>query len=150
MLILQDKRDALLKPLQTVTGIVEARHALPILSNVLLETVHGQTNILSSDLEIQINTKASVSEASDFRITTNAKKLQSILRALPEEAIVSLDWEQNRLTLQAGKSRFALQTLPADDFPTMNVGENVLATFSLPQEVLKNMISQVQFSMAVQ
>lgn len=150
MLILQAERDALLKPLQAVTGIVERRHTLPILSNVLLENVHGQTNILATDLEIQINTSGPHSEAGDFRITTNAKKLQDILRALPDSSLVALDWAQNRLTLKAGKSRFALQTLPAEDFPLMSVGENVSAAFSLPQEAFKNMLSQVQYSMAVQ
>ena len=150
MLILQADRDSLLKPLQAVTGIVERRHTLPILSNVLLESAHGQTNILATDLEIQINTAGPESEAGDFRITTNAKKLQDILRALPEGAQVALDWAQNRLTLKAGKSRFALQTLPADDFPLMSVGEEVSSAFSLPQETLKNMLAQVQYSMAVQ
>lgn len=150
MLILQAERDALLKPLQAVTGIVERRHTLPILSNVLLENVHGQTNILATDLEIQINTHGPQSEAEDFRITTNAKKLQDILRALPEGSLVALDWAQNRLTLKAGKSRFNLQTLPAEDFPLMSVGEEVNSAFSLPQEALKNMLSQVQYSMAVQ
>ncbi|WP_274572567.1 DNA polymerase III subunit beta [Neisseria leonii] len=150
MQILQAERDALLKPLQAVTGIVEKRHTLPILSNVLLENVHGQTNILATDLEIQINTAGPDSAAEDFRITTNAKKLQDILRALPEGSLVALDWAQNRLTLKAGKSRFALQTLPAEDFPLMSVGEEVSSAFSLTQEVLKNMLSQVQYSMAVQ
>ena len=150
MLILQADRDALLKPLQAVTGIVERRHTLPILSNVLLESTHGQTNILATDLEIQINTDGPKSEAGDFRITTNAKKLQDILRALPEGAQVALDWAQNRLTLKAGKSRFALQTLPAEDFPLMSVGEEVSSAFSLTQEALKGMLSQVQYSMAVQ
>ena len=150
MLILQADRDSLLKPLQAVTGIVERRHTLPILSNVLLESAHGQTNILATDLEIQINTVGPESEAGDFRITTNAKKLQDILRALPEGAQVALDWAQNRLTLKAGKSRFALQTLPAEDFPLMSVGEEVSSAFSLPQETLKNMLAQVQYSMAVQ
>ncbi len=150
MLILQAERDALLKPLQAVTGIVERRHTLPILSNVLLENVHGQTNILATDLEIQINTSGPHSETEDFRVTTNAKKLQDILRALPEGSLVALDWAQNRLTLKAGKSRFALQTLPAEDFPLMSVGEDVSAAFSLPQEAFKNMLSQVQYSMAVQ
>lgn len=56
MLILQADRDSLLKPLQAVTGIVERRHTLPILSNVLLESKDGQTKLLATDLEIQINT----------------------------------------------------------------------------------------------
>ena len=150
MLILKAERDALLKPLQAVTGIVERRHTLPILSNVLLENPRGQTNFLATDLEIQINTVGPQSEAEDFRITTNAKKLQDILRALPEGSLVALDWAQNRLTLKAGKSRFNLQTLPAEDFPLRSVGEDVSAAFSLPQEAFKNMLSQVQFSMAVQ
>lgn len=58
MLILQADRDSLLKPLQAVTGIVERRHTLPILSNVLLESKDGQTKLLATDLEIQINTPA--------------------------------------------------------------------------------------------
>lgn len=150
MLILQAERDALLKPLQAATGIVERRHTLPILSNVLLENRGGQVGILATDLEIQINTVGPKSDGEDFRITTNAKKLQDILRALPEGALVALDWAQNRLTLKAGKSRFALQTLPAEDFPLMSIGEDISSAFSLPQEVFRSMLSQVQYSMAVQ
>ena len=150
MLILQEERDALLKPLQAVTGIVERRHTMPILANVLLENVQGRTGILATDLEIQIHTAGPDSGASDFRITTNAKKLQDILRALPEGTSISLEWEQGRLMLKAGKSRFALQTLPAEDFPLMNVDDEVAARFSLPQGVFKEMLSQVQYSMAVQ
>lgn len=150
MLILQAERDTLLKPLQAVTGIVERKHTLPILSNVLIERSNGQTNILATDLEIQIHTHGPHTDAEDFRITTNAKKLQDILRALPEGAIVALDWAQNRLTLKTGKSRFALQTLPAEDFPLMSVGEEVVSAFTLSQETFKNMLSQVQYAMAVQ
>ena len=150
MLILEAERDTLLKPLQAVTGIVERKHTLPILSNVLIERTGGQTNILATDLEIQIHTHGPHTDAEDFRITTNAKKLQDILRALPEGAIVALDWAQNRLTLKAGKSRFALQTLPAEDFPLMSIGEEVVSAFTLPQETFRNMLSQVQYAMAVQ
>ena len=150
MLILQTDRDSLLKPLQAVTGIVERKHTLPILSNVLLESVNGKIHILGTDLEIQIHTQGTENDKGDFRITTNAKKLQDILRALPDDASVQLDWADNRLTLKAGKSRFNLQTLPAEDFPTMNVAETTKATFSVNQETFKHMISQVQYSMAVQ
>lgn len=149
MLILQAQRDSLLKPLQAVTGIVERRHTLPILSNVLLENQNGQTKILATDLEIQIDTIGPNSNAEDFRITTNAKKLQDILRALPDGE-VSLDWDKNRLVLKAGKSRFNLQTLPAEEFPLMNIDEDISTQFSLSQEVFREMLSQVQYSMAVQ
>ena len=116
----------------------------------MLESKDGQPKLWAADLEIQINTAGPESQAGDFRISTNAKKFQDILRALPVSALVSLDWADNRLTLRAGKSRFALQTLPAVAFPMMNVGSYVSATFSLTQETFKTMLSQVQYSMAVQ
>lgn len=150
MLILETGRDDLLKPLQAVTGIVERKHTLPILSNILLQSENGQVQLLATDLEIQIHTLGAQGAQPDFRITTNAKKLQDILRALPDSSTVQLDLADHKLMLKAGKSRFNLQTLPAQDFPTMNVDENTSAAFALPQETLKHMISQVQHSMAVQ
>ncbi|MDO4432967.1 MAG: DNA polymerase III subunit beta [Alysiella sp.] len=151
MLILQTTRDTLLKPLQAVTGIVERKHTLPILANVLIESQNGQTDILATDLEIQIHTQGPANESGDFRLTTNAKKLQDILRALPDaNTPVSFDYADNRLTLKAGKSRFNLQTLPAEDFPTMNVADATQTVFAIEQERFKNMIAQVQYSMAVQ
>ena len=100
MLILQTERDALLKPLQTATGIVERKHTLPILANVLLESKGGKVHILATDLEIQIHTQGADSEQGDFQLTTNAKKLQDILRALPENATVQLDLDEHKLTLK--------------------------------------------------
>lgn len=150
MLILETDRDSLLKPLQAVTGIVERKHTLPILSNVLLESTNGQINILATDLEIQIHTHGAENDKGDFRLTTNAKKLQDILRALPDSAIVQLDLADNRLTLKAGKSRFHLQTLAAEEFPTMAVNDSTPVHFSLTQERFKHMLSQVQYSMGIQ
>ncbi|KJV25975.1 DNA polymerase III subunit beta [Aquitalea magnusonii] len=151
MLILQAERDALLKPLLAVTGIVERRHTLPILSNVLIEKKGGQVGFLATDLEIQITT-ASADElpGEDFRLTTSAKKLQDILRAIPDKTTVTLEQLDGRLTLKAGKSRFNLQTLPAEDFPLLSVGNASESSFSLSQRELKRLISQVQFAMAVQ
>lgn len=151
MQILQAERDALLKPLQAVTGIVERRHTLPILSNVLIEKRGDALNLLATDLEIQIVTNSSEAlSGEDFRLTTSAKKLQEILRAMPDSAIISLDQQEGRLTLKAGKSRFNLQTLPADDFPLLAANGTVEAGFSMPQRELRKLLSQVQFGMAVQ
>lgn len=151
MLILKTDRDSLLKPIQAATGIVERKHTLPILSNVLIESYQGKTNILATDLEIQIHTEGPDTEHGDFCITTNAKKLQDILRALPASALVELhQTDDSLLTLKTEKSRFNLQTLPAEDFPAMNVADTTDNIFILNQELLKHMLSQVQYSMAVQ
>ncbi|MBV1775597.1 DNA polymerase III subunit beta [Burkholderiaceae bacterium DAT-1] len=150
MLLLQTERDALLKPLTTVTGIVERRHTLPILSNVLIAKQNGVLSFLATDLEIQIRTEQAMESGVDFQLTVSAKKLQDILRAIPDGATVSFDQDDSRLTLKAGKSRFNLQTLPAQDFPTLQIDQNVRQSFRIAQKALKNLLSRVQYAMAHQ
>ena len=145
------ERDTLLKPLQAVSGIVERRHTLPILSNVLLEITDGELNLLATDLEIQVATKASLEKSKNEQaITVSARKLQDILRSLPEAATVSLETQESKLVLRAGKSRFNLQTLPAEDFPKLAQGTGDVATVSIAQKNLKRMLQLVQYAMAQQ
>jgi DNA polymerase III subunit beta len=153
MKLLQIERDALLKPLQAVTGIVEKRHTLPILSNVLLERRGREVQLVATDLEIQVLTASEtggVGDAAEHSLTVSARKLQEILRSLPESCGVTLDVQGNRLQLKAGKSRFSLQTLPAADFPLLGDGGAPLARVTLPQKTLRGLLSLVQFSMAQQ
>jgi DNA polymerase-3 subunit beta len=151
MKILDIERDTLLRPLQTVSGIVERRHTLPILSNVLLETDAKELKLVATDLEIQVATQASLDkEASQQRITVSARKLQDILRSLPDATKVSLDSQDSKLVLRAGKSRFNLQTLPAEDFPRLAEGTGDATTLQVAQKVLKSMFQLVQYAMAQQ
>lgn len=150
MLLIQAERDSLLKPLATVTGIVERRHTLPILSNVLIAKHDGQLTFLATDLEIQITTEQNHGEGGDFQLTVSAKKFQDILRAIPDGATVTLDQDDSRLTVKAGKSRFNLQTLPAQDFPRLAIDNNVKSVIRLPQSQLKALIARVQYAMAHQ
>jgi DNA polymerase-3 subunit beta len=151
MKLLQIERDALLKPLQAVTGIVERRHTLPILSNVLIEREAEQLRLVATDLEIQILTRCEVAKGgTDQALTVSARKLQDILRSLPDEANVALDAQNNRLQLRAGKSRFNLQTLPATDFPLLGDAGPPLANVKVAQKTLKELLLLVQFAMAQQ
>lgn len=151
MKLLDIERDTLLKPLQAVSGIVERRHTLPILSNVLLETAASDLKLLATDLEIQVATKATLSKAAnDQAITVSARKLQDILRSLPDAATVSFETQDSKLILRAGKSRFNLQTLPADDFPKLAEGSGEATTVNVPQKELKRMLQLVQYAMAQQ
>jgi DNA polymerase III subunit beta len=151
MKLLQIERDALLKPLQAVTGIVEKRHTLPILSNVLLDRKQSELQLVATDLEIQVSTRCEAGKsAGDQSLTVSARKLQDILRALPEGADVTLDAQNNRLQVKAAKSRFNLQTLPAADFPLLGDSGAPLARVRLAQKTLRELLLLVQFSMAQQ
>lgn len=152
MKLIQTEKEALLRPLQAVTGIVERRHTLPILSNVLIEKKNENLTFMATDLEIQITTITNNNETTknELAVTVAAKKLQDILRALPEKALVTLDLEENRLQVKAGKSRFNLQTLPVEDFPKLPESTEQQARITLKQKELKNLLFLVQYAMAQQ
>jgi DNA polymerase-3 subunit beta len=151
MKLVQIERDALLKPLQAVTGIVEKRHTLPILSNVLIERTQGRLNLIATDLEIQVSTSSEIAGGGEeHSLTVSARKLQEILRALPEGAEATLETQNNRLQVRSGKSRFSLQTLAASDFPRLGEAGTALGKVVLPQKAFKELLLLVQYSMAQQ
>jgi len=150
MILFKGTRDQLLLPLQCVCGIVEKRHTLPILSNVLLEKQGEQLTLLATDIEIQITTQTKTIGLEKVSITVAARKLQDILRSLPDAAEVTLTMDDRRLQLKAGKSRFNLQTLPAEDFPCMSVAEGQFTQLSISQRQMKRLLGLVQYSMAQQ
>jgi len=150
MLMIKATRDAILRPLQTVAGIVERRHTLPILANVLVRKQGDQVSFLATDIEIQIRTVASLGAGKDdSAITVNARKLIDILRSLPD-AEVSVSLTSRKLTIAAGKSRFALQTLGPEEFPTVAPSEAYGASLTMPQKTLRHLFAMVHFSMAQQ
>ena len=151
MIVLKAAQEKLLGALQAVAGIVERRHTLPILANVLLRKNAGEMEFTTSDLEIQVRTKAELGgDAASFTTTVGARKLIDILRTLPADQVVTLtSSSQNKLTLQGGKSRFTLQTLPAEDFPLVNEAVDFGQAFAVPQKTLRALINQVHFAMAV-
>jgi len=150
MIVLKAAQANLLNALQAVAGIVERRHTLPILANVLMRKNGSSVEFTTSDLEIQVRTTAELGgDAGTLATTVGARKLIDILKSLPADQVVTLSSAQNKLTLAGGKSRFTLQTLPADDFPLVNESVDFGPTFSVPQKTLKGLINQVHFAMAV-
>jgi len=150
MIVLKATQDKVLSVFQSVSGIVERRHTLPILANVMIRKTGSALQFTTSDLEIQIRTTAELDgDAGNFTTTVGARKLIDILRTMPADQTVSLESSQNKLILKGGKSKFTLQTLPAEDFPLVQEAANFGPVFSVPQKTLKELLSQVSFSMAV-
>jgi DNA polymerase III subunit beta len=151
MVLVKAKRDEILTPLSAVSGIIERRHTLPILSNVLIDRAVESLAFLATDIEIQITAKSGLEAPAEARsVTVGARKLLDILRALPESAEVTLQQQDKRLVVRAGKSRFSLQTLPAEDFPRLAKPAGESARLKLEQKALRRLLSLVQYAMAQQ
>ena len=142
-------RDLVLKPCRRCR-VSERRQTLPILANVLFEHKGNTLNTIATDLELQISAKVEVPEAGDQSTTVAARKLQDLLRALPESSEVSIDAKDSKMAVKAGKSRFSLQTLPAADYPRLTMSQEQLQSFKLPQKLLKATLRLVEFAMAQQ
>ena len=144
-------RETLLKPLQTIAGVVERRQTLPVLSNILFKIENNNLSMTATDLEVEMIANVILDSAEPGDITIPARKIVDICRALPEGAKINVvfDADKQRVTVRSGKSRFNLATLPVNDFPNV---EEITSQFrfSLPQKVLKQLIENTNFAMAQQ
>lgn len=144
------QREALLKPLQLVAGVVERRQTLPVLSNVLLVVEGQQLSLTGTDLEVELVGRVALEEAAEpGEITVPARKLMDICKSLPGDALIDVRVDEQKLVVKAGRSRFTLSTLPANDFPTVEEGPGSL-TFNLVQSKLRRLIDRTSFAMAQQ
>ncbi len=143
------QREELLPALQAVNGVVERRQALPILSNLLLQETEESTSITATDMEVELKTTINKSFGGAGEITLPARKLLDICRALPDEASLDINIDEGRATVVSGKSRFTLATLPAQEYPSIDMAESMVQ-FSIPQQSLKELLDKTAFAMAQQ
>jgi len=142
-------RDAILAPLQAVTGVVERRQTMPVLANVLLVGKNGKLTVTATDLEVELSSESEINLQEEGEITVPGRKLFDIVKALPEKAEVSFSLEGERGIVKSGKSRFVLTTLPASEFPsTENI--DLKQSVTIKQAELKTLLEKTHFSMAQQ
>ncbi|MEH6544334.1 MAG: DNA polymerase III subunit beta [Porticoccaceae bacterium] len=143
-------RETLLKPLQLVAGIVERRQTLPVLSNVLLVLNEQELSVTGTDLEVEIRSQVQLEAAGESgEITVPARKFVDICRSLPDGAEIKFSTEDGRAILRSGRSRFALSTLPANEFPSVEEQSGRMS-FTVAQQKLKQLIDKTAFAMAQQ
>ncbi len=152
MFIKEIESELILRPLSDVIGIVERKQPLPILSNVLIQKNQGTLRVSATDLEIQISTQKQIflEDSSHEEITVSAKKLQEILRVIPGKSKTSFDISDGKLVIKANKSRFVLQTLPAQDFPLIPIQLDNPSIFTIKSGAFKSLLALVQYAMAQQ
>jgi DNA polymerase-3 subunit beta len=143
-------REALIKPLQLVAGVVERRQTLPVLSNILLVAEGDQLSMTGTDLEVELVGRVVLEEPAEAgSVTVPARKLMDICKSLPDDSRIELKLDGQKMIIKSGRSRFTLSTLPAAEFPNV---EDSPQTFdlTLSQGQLRNLIDQTGFSMAQQ
>ena len=142
-------RDVLLPVLQTVSGVVDRRQTLPILSNLLLNIDSGSLSITATDMEVELIVAIDLQMEQTGELTLPARKLLDICRALPQEAILQFEVKNDRVLIKSGKSRFTLASLPAQEYPVIDITENI-ASFRIKQKELEKLLENTQFAMAQQ
>ncbi|WP_433853095.1 DNA polymerase III subunit beta [Stenotrophomonas nitritireducens] len=143
------QREAFLKPLAQVVNVVERRQTLPVLANFLVQVQGGQLSLTGTDLEVEMVSRIAVEDAQDGETTIPARKLFEIIRALPDGSRVTVSQTGEKITVQAGRSRFTLATLPANDFPSVDEVE-ATERVAVPESALKELIERTAFAMAQQ
>ncbi|MDQ3056244.1 MAG: DNA polymerase III subunit beta [Pseudomonadota bacterium] len=143
------QREVLLKPLAQVVNVVERRQTLPVLANLLAQVQGGQLSLTGTDLEVEMVARCAVDDAQDGETTIPARKLFEIVRALPDGSKVTVSQVGDKVTIQAGRSRFTLASLPANDFPSIDEIE-ATERVDVPEAALKELIERTAFAMAQQ
>jgi len=143
------QREVLLKPLQQVVNVVERRHTLPVLANVLALVKNGQLSLTGTDLEVEMVARTAVEDSKDGETTIPARKLFEIVRALPDGSRITVSQADDKVTLQAGRSRFTLAALSANEFPAIEDIE-LVERIRVPEAALKELIERTAFAMAQQ
>jgi DNA polymerase-3 subunit beta len=143
-------RESLLRPLQIVSGVIERRQTLPVLSNVLLALDGSLLSITGTDLEVELIATAEVSKSGvSGSVTVPARKLLDICKSLSDDASIEVSLSESKLTVKSGRSRFVLATLPAADFPSVEEEPDTFS-ISVDQTRLKAILDSTSFAMAQQ
>ena len=143
------QREVLLKPLAQVVNVVERRQTLPVLANLLARVEGDLLSLTGTDLEVEMVARTKVEDAEAGETTIPARKLFEIVRALPDGSKVTISQVGDKVTVSAGRSRFTLASLPANDFPAL---DEVDATerVRVGEAGLKELIERTAFAMAQQ
>ncbi len=143
------QREVLLKPLAQVVNVVERRQTLPVLANLLARVENDLLSLTGTDLEVEMVARTRVDDGEPGEVTIPARKLFEIVRALPDGSKVTISQAGDKVTVSAGRSRFTLASLPANDFPAL---DEVDATerVRVGEASLKELIERTAFAMAQQ
>jgi len=148
MNIIIDK-EKILPALNLVSSVVEGRQTLPMLSNLYFSLKDGVLEIVGTDMEMEVSETVNEVQGDNGSFTVSTKKFLDIVRILPENSSISVKKEKDKAVVTSARSRYALKTLPADDFPRIKV-DNWEERLKVSQSALRALLGKTSFAMAVQ
>ena len=139
-------KDVFLKALTKVQGIIEKRHTIPILANVLIEAKNNEIIITATDLEVGIKSAYIADVVIEGKITVSAKKLFEIIKELPNKTVQFTSKNNFWVEIKCEKSIFNLVGLSPEEFPKFpDVSENLS---KVEKTLLSEMIDKTIFSVS--
>lgn len=140
-------RDPFLKGLQMVQNIIEPRHTIPILANVLIEAHTSTVSATAVDLEVGARVSVPARVVSDGAITLSARKLLEIVKELPASTLSVKAQENSWVALRCAGVAYKLAGLPASDFPGVDEG-SPSEWGQLSANSLREMLEQTSFAIS--
>jgi len=143
------KRSEFLSELGPMQGIVERRTTIPVLSHILLKAEDDRLSLAATDLDVSLTSWCDAEVSVPGGVAVQAKKFIEIIRAVVDEEVRLTLEDEKRLTIEAGRSRFKINGLSPEDFPTLPRVEMDSAQ-KVPFVQVKGMISKVLFAVSTE
>ena len=140
-------RASLLQAVQRCQSIVEKRHTIPILANLLLEAKNNSLRITATDLEVGLRSEAEASVTEAGAVTVSAAKLFSIIKELNPEEDINLNSGNGFVEIHSGRSRFRVAALSSDEYPALKE-ESSDTSLNISGSTLADMIAATAFAMS--
>ena len=143
------QRAEFLNELAPMQGIVERRTTIPILSHILVRAEENRLHLAATDLDVSLTTWCAAEVGGTGGIAVQARKFLEIIRAVVGDEVRLTVEDEKRLIIEAGKSRFKINGLSPEDFPTLpDVSEE--SSTEIPFRQLKRMISKIIFAVSTE
>lgn len=137
-------KNALLKELNLLQGIVEKKSTIPILSNVLIETGDSKITLIATDLDVSLQTECVAEPTQPGSIVLQARKLCDIVKNLPEAEIYFIKEENDWVRIICAGSNFKMVGQAKEHFPS--TPKSAKAGIVIPATVLYSLISRTVFA----
>ena len=142
------EKPALLDAIQRVQSVISVKSALPILSNVLVETQEDSIRLTATDLDVGISCVLPVTLQEAGSITIPAKRFSDIVRELPADAVSFMTKKNNLITIETTSCQFKIMGIAREEFPKLPEFKDTEAVV-IEQSVLKEMLTLTSFAASV-